>query len=1271
MKTGGDRRWVLRMVWLLALPLFAGRALAETSVMGAITTDTVWSAENAPYVVDGNVLVQQGVTLTIEPGVEVLLAEGVAIQVDGQLIARGTAEERIRFTSKEPGTYWAYLSFEDSSVDALFDAGAYVEGSILEFTDLEYGGNSTVSNNATVRIRSARPFFKDMSVSNGRSNGFYLESGNTLTTIMENVTVRENGIFGIETYSPIQIDRSDISFNGNGFYGGPATISNTIFVGNSSGTYSFASVTVSCSSGGFVNNRVVNNKGPISVSCVSDGTGVVGNLFVNNSGSGLRLNGNVGHNVISGNLLTSNEITIINTSSNNNVLADNRRTNSGYVAYVDGGYRSSYIRNTGTSEILFNTELSESTFAYNILSDAGTGNGVSLLSGNGMSASLVDNNFISNHTDYIFSNTRTQGADAFDATNNWWDSADEADIQATIYDYFDDANRGITTYSPFRTTINTAAPISPPASLTAEVSAGSIALSWPANPESDVAGYKVYWGKEDAPFYENWVDVGNVTSHTLEGLAEGAWFVGVTAYDYDYDAAADLPETVINENMTAGHESWYTRVTANPLEASTLSHDYGELYTGFTVSETFTITNKGYTLHEIGSVYLSGDGAAHYVITEDHCAGAELPAGQGCTVTVAFAPSSSGVKAAVLSVSPTNTNHLALNITLSGQAVATGDIDVADTLSYDTVVLGGVQSLALRIDNVGTTTLSVLSHQLSGADAGEFFLQNQCTSIGSGSWCNLNIEFRPATAGAKQAVLTITSNDPDEPVMTVDLSGQADAPLSLTHLSVDKASGYAPLAVSFALTVQGGSGVYDFAWDFGQGSTSTQQNPSFTYSTAGSYTATVQVTDRNNPQNTVSGNLQINVGTTSTILPVGITALGVDVASAVVPFEASFAVTPSGGSGSYSYLWDFGDGATATVKNPTHDYTTAGDYTVVVTVSDSVNPELSSSGQLQILAIAPPTAYEPLNIGQMTASQVLGVAPMVVDFGVAGSGGSGEYGYSWDFGDGDNATGAAPSHSFTEPGSYRVSVVVRDLQNTDITTTGEMTLQVLAPAETYNAVGIEQLSASQVAGVAPMAVDFTVTGSGGSGEYSYSWNFGDGTTGTGAAPSHSYDSAGTYLVSVVVQDLNDATQSTVGQISLMTVDSPQTLSVGLTANQTSGTAPFAATFQASINGGTAPYTLTWDFGDGATETQSVDGTTSSISHTYTQAGYYQVSLVVTAADAIGTDDGTITAVMGLSVGSTTDTPTSSGDSGGGGAFDYLLLLGGLGLLLGHRRGRRD
>jgi hypothetical protein len=114
----------------------------------------------------------------------------------------------------------------------------------------------------------------------------------------------------------------------------------------------------------------------------------------------------------------------------------------------------------------------------------------------------------------------------------------------------------------------TTAPVSPPSGLMMTDVPGQISLTWNANGEPDIAGYKVYWGTANVYPFEHSIDVGNVTFYTITGLSTGDYHATVTAYDNDVDTVEDDPATIVNEIQCAGNESWY----AKPVSTLGINH---------------------------------------------------------------------------------------------------------------------------------------------------------------------------------------------------------------------------------------------------------------------------------------------------------------------------------------------------------------------------------------------------------------------------------------------------------------------------------------------------------------------------------------------------------------------------------------------------------------------------------------------------------------------------------------------------------------------------
>jgi PKD repeat protein len=166
-------------------------------------------------------------------------------------------------------------------------------------------------------------------------------------------------------------------------------------------------------------------------------------------------------------------------------------------------------------------------------------------------------------------------------------------------------------------------------------------------------------------------------------------------------------------------------------------------------------------------------------------------------------------------------------------------------------------------------------------------------------------------------------------------------------------SGDAPLEVAFACTPSGGTAPYTYAWSFGDAGTSTSQNPSHTYSIAGTFVATVTVTDAASHTAT---------WTSSEITVTGVVSLACSATptSGDVPLEVAFTCTPSGGTEPYTYAWQFGDGSTSTSQNPSHTYGVSGTYTVNVTVTDSAMHSTRWTTTITVIQVEPIPEMSPV-----------------------------------------------------------------------------------------------------------------------------------------------------------------------------------------------------------------------------------------------------------------------------------------------------------------------
>jgi hypothetical protein len=536
----------------------------STPLGGIISTNTTWTTAGSPYVVEENILVSEGVALTIEPGVEVKLDAGAGLQVKGGLVAQGTAQSPITFTSnltRSAAGDWAAIEFLPQSMDASFDgSGNYVSGSILEYVVIRYGGGS--GKTASVMATNAAVFINQVTIENSANSGFALIGQSGKETIpltkITNSTITNNSGYGIyaDAYrlnGSLTVDNSTISGNGRGGIstGGGDGGGNHVFV--------------------FTNNTVSDNGGD-GIQGHANGTQtILSNTVTSNTGTGIRTRGNgtyiLADNVMSGN--TGRGILAIYTT---HVISGNIISANGGGIEISQGGNYTIRGNTIVSNIAgdgsaFQSESAWSpavTLEHNLITGNTCTNSptcstiVIFNPEQGDSAFVLNrNNIYENTAAYEIYTHRSSYLSDVDASYNWWGTTNETAVWTKIYDWTDgDSDVGIVDYAPYLTSPDTDSPVSPPSGLVATPDTTSISLAWAANAESDVTGYKVYWDSDAGFPYTNSVDVGNVTAYILSGLSAGTtYYIATTAYD------------------GSGNESWYSRqAMITPGEALTTSY---------------------------------------------------------------------------------------------------------------------------------------------------------------------------------------------------------------------------------------------------------------------------------------------------------------------------------------------------------------------------------------------------------------------------------------------------------------------------------------------------------------------------------------------------------------------------------------------------------------------------------------------------------------------------------------------------------------------------
>lgn len=159
------------------------------------------------------------------------------------------------------------------------------------------------------------------------------------------------------------------------------------------------------------------------------------------------------------------------------------------------------------------------------------------------------------------------------------------------------------------------------------------------------------------------------------------------------------------------------------------------------------------------------------------------------------------------------------------------------------------------------------------------------------------------------------------------------------------------------------------------------------------------------------------------------------------PLTVSFSTQVSGGVSPYSYNWNFGDGSSSGGQNPTHTYANSGTYTATLTVTDNSGSQRSAS---VIITVTAPV--QPLSVS-ISANPTQGEAPLTVSFTSQVTGGSPGYTYDWNFGDGGTDTSPNPTHVYSQPGDYAVTLTVSDSSGNSATSS-PLTITLVAPTTT-------------------------------------------------------------------------------------------------------------------------------------------------------------------------------------------------------------------------------
>ncbi|MBK7690765.1 MAG: PKD domain-containing protein [Bacteroidetes bacterium] len=337
------------------------------------------------------------------------------------------------------------------------------------------------------------------------------------------------------------------------------------------------------------------------------------------------------------------------------------------------------------------------------------------------------------------------------------------------------------------------------------------------------------------------------------------------------------------------------------------------------------------------------------------------------------------------------------------------------------------------------------------------------------------------------------------------------------------------------------------------------------------------------------------------LFPFLVLMLGSFVAKAQLPCNAVlFSYTQVGNNVSFvstvpvgyqvvSYAWNFGDGGTANIANPTHTYANGGSYWVCMTVTGYYgNNQLVTCNycdSVNIVANAPCNA----NFTFTTSGNTATFTNNATGPGVITN-------YAWNFGDGNQSNLPNPVHTYANSGTYNCCLTIYGIAN-GMTYTCSWCDSVTVP------INNQPCSATFTYSTAGALATFTNTATGPGVITNYNWTFGDGGTSNLPNPVHTYANTGSYTVCLTIVGVDSGVTYTCtwcDSVYVQIVPPAPCNGVYYIATVVGNNASFAAV----VPVGYVINTYYWTFGDGGSSNLA------NPSHTYANNGIYNACMTI-------------------------------------------------------------
>ena len=365
-----------------------------------------------------------------------------------------------------------------------------------------------------------------------------------------------------------------------------------------------------------------------------------------------------------------------------------------------------------------------------------------------------------------------------------------------------------------------------------------------------------------------------------------------------------------------------------------------------------------------------------------------------------------------------------------------------------------------------------------------------------------------------------------------------------------------------------------WAWNFGDGNTSTLQNPSHTYTASGTYTVSLIATSSSGCFDTTTNVINVNATPVANF-------------SATTVCQGNPTQFTDLSTGATTWSWNFGDGNTSALQNPSNTYATSGTYSVTL-ISSTAN------GCSDTTVI--PVTVNALPVASFTTVPVCVNTPPAL-FTDQSTGASQ---WSWNFGDpasGPNNTSTltSPSHNYATSGSYSVTLIVTSASGCTNTTSQTITVN---PAPTSN------FATSNVCfnNATPFTDQSTGTPT------QWAWNFGDGNTDVVQNPSHTYNADGTFTVTLIATNSSGCKDTFSQMVTVYPLPAANFSAPSVCVTSSTCFSDISTISSGNITG------WSWNFGDPASGPNNISNAQNPC-HVFTSAGTFQVFLTVTSNNA--------------------------------------------------------